>query len=102
MARFLARVFTEGERAFCDRFGDRATRYAARFAAKEAASKALGVPASIRFRDVEVVRGEGAPRLVLAGAAAGAAAALRVTKVHLTISHDGGVAAAAVVLEASP
>ena len=47
---------------YCDGARDRATRYAARFAAKEAASKALGAPAGIRFHDVEVVRGEGAPR----------------------------------------
>ncbi len=100
--RFLARVFTDRERAFCDRFGDRASRYAARFAAKEAASKALGVPGGIRFLDVEVVRADGAPRLVLAGVAAAAASTLAVARVHVTLSHDGGVAAAAVVLEAAP
>jgi holo-[acyl-carrier protein] synthase len=93
-------VFTSGEQSFCDRFRDRANRYAARFAAKEAASKALGVPAGIGFLDVEVVRGEGAPRLVFAGAAARAAATLGATKVHVTLTHDGGMAAAAVILEA--
>jgi holo-[acyl-carrier protein] synthase len=99
--RFLARVFTEGERAFCERFRDRANRYAARFAAKEAASKALGVPPGIAFRHVEVVREEGPPRLVFSGVAAEAARALRVEKAHLTLTHDGGVAAAAVILEGS-
>ncbi len=98
--RFLGCVFTPGEQSFCDRFRDRANRYAARFAAKEAASKALGVPAGIGFLDVEVVRGEGAPRLVFAGAAARVAATLGATKVHLTLTHDGGMAAAAVILEA--
>ena len=98
--RFLARVFTERERSFCDRFRDRANRYAARFAAKEAASKALGVPAGIAFHDVEVVREEGPPRLVLSGVADGAARALGVARAHLTITHDGGFAAAAVILEA--
>jgi holo-[acyl-carrier protein] synthase len=97
--RFLARVFTDAERAFCQRFRDRAARYAARFAAKEAASKALGVPDGIAFRDVEVVRERGAPTLRLAGKAAERAAALGVARVHLTLSHDGGVAVAAVVLE---
>ncbi len=97
--RFLARVFTPGERSFCEAFRDRANRYAARFAAKEAASKALGVPAGISFRDVEVVRDRGAPRLVLSGVAAEAARALGVERVHLTLTHDGGVAVAAVVLE---
>lgn len=97
--RFLARCFTAGERAFCDRFQDRAARYAARFAAKEAASKALGVPEGIGFQDVEVVRERGAPTLALSGAAARRAAELRVGRVHLTLSHDGGVAVAGVVLE---
>lgn len=100
--RFLERVFTEGERRFCDAAHDRATRYAARFAAKEATSKALGVPRGIRFHDVEVVRGGGAPRLVLSGVAARAAEALGVGRTHLSLSHDGGVAIGAVVLEATP
>lgn len=98
--RFLARVFSERERAFCDRFQDRAARYAARFAAKEAASKALGVPDGIAFHDVEVVRERGAPTLRFSGAAARRAGELGAVRVHLTLSHDGGVAVAGVVLEA--
>jgi holo-[acyl-carrier protein] synthase len=97
--RFLARVFTPGERAFCDRCADRAARYAARFAAKEAALKALGVPAGLRFTELEVIRGEGAPSLSLAGNAAKAARRLGVGRLHLSITHDGGAAAAAVVAE---
>ncbi len=97
--RFLARVFTAGERAFCDARADRPARYAARFAAKEAALKALGVPAGLRFTEVEVVRAEGAPSLFLAGNAAAAARRLGVARLHLTISHDGGMAAAVVVAE---
>src|SRR5690349_5219031 len=100
--RFLARCFTARERAFCDAVRDRAARYAARFAAKEAASKALGVPPGIGFLDVEVVREGGAPSLAFAGAAARAAAQLVVSRAHLTLTHDGGVAVAAVVLEALP
>ena len=97
--RFLERCFTPAERAYCDGARDRATRYAARFAAKEAASKALGAPAGIRFLDVEVVRGDGAPALVLAGVAANAAARLGVRRALVTLTHDGGVAAATVVLD---
>ncbi len=97
--RFLARCFTPAERAYCDGARDRATRYAARFAAKEAASKALGAPAGIRFLDVEVVRGPGAPTLRLEGAAARAARALGASRVLHPMPHDGGVAAATVVLE---
>ena len=97
--RFLARCFTSGERAYCDAVRDRATRYAARFAAKEAVAKALGAPEGVRWTDIEVVRGRGAPRVVLTGVAESAAQALGVARVHLTLTHDAGVAAAAVVLE---
>ncbi len=97
--RFLARVFTPAELAFCDACADRAQRYAARFAAKEAALKALGVPAGLRFTELEVVRGEGAPSLAVAGNAAEAARRLGVERLHLTITHDGGMAAAAVIAE---
>jgi len=100
--RFLARVFTPKERAFCDPFADRPVRYAARFAAKEAGLKALGVPAGLRFTELEVVRREGAPALALSGNAAEAARRLGVRRLHLTLTHDRGVAAAAVVAEGEP
>jgi holo-[acyl-carrier protein] synthase len=98
--RFLSRCYTAAERAYCERGRDRAARYAARFAAKEAASKALATPSGISWRDVEVARGEGPPRLVLHGVAAEAALRLGATRRHLTLTHDGGVAAATVILEA--
>ncbi len=97
--KFLARVFTPAERAYCDARRDRAARYAARFAAKEAAVKALGAPPGVGWTEVEVHRAEGAPSLALTGRAAEAAARRGVRAVHLTISHDAGVAAAAVILE---
>lgn len=97
--RFLARVYTGEERAFCQPKADAAARYAARFAAKEAASKALGAPPGIAWHDVEVIRGEGAPTLKLSGVAALAARARGVARVHLTLTHDAGIAVAAVVLE---
>ena len=97
--RFLDRCFTEGERRFCDARADRATPYAARFAAKEAASKALGAPSGIRWTDVEVEREDGAPRLRLSGIAGEVARKRGVTHVHLSITHDAGIAAAVVVLE---
>ncbi len=100
--RFVARVFTPGERSFCDARADRASRYAARFAAKEAALKALGVPRGLRFHELEVVRDEGAPVLSLAGAAAEAARRIGVERLHLSITHDGGIAAAVVVAEGGP
>jgi len=97
--RFVTRVFTPAERAFCDGRADRATRYAARFAAKEALLKALGVPAGLRFTEIEVVRAEGAPALELTGAAAQAARRQGARRLHLSISHDAGVAAAVVIAE---
>ncbi len=98
--RFLARCFTPAERVFCDARRDRASGYAGRFAAKEAAVKALEAPRGVTWHDVEVTRAEGrAPALVLAGQARAAAARLGVARLHLTITHDGGVAAAMVVLE---
>jgi holo-[acyl-carrier protein] synthase len=97
--RFLERCFTEGERRFCDARADRATAYAARFAAKEAASKALGAPAGIRWTDVEVLRQAGAPALRLAGTADRAARGRGATRLHLSLTHDAGVAAAVVILE---
>jgi holo-[acyl-carrier protein] synthase len=97
--RFLARCFTGRERAFCDAAQDRPARYAARLAAKEAAAKALATPAGMGWRDAEVVRGAGPPALELHGAAQDAARALGVARALLTLTHDGGIAAAAVVLE---
>ena len=97
--RFLARCFTAGERAYCEARSDRAGRYAARFAAKEAAVKALGAPAGLRWTHMEVTRDARAPALALSGVAARAARALGVTHLHLSITHDAGVAVAVVVLD---
>ncbi len=98
--RFVERCFTPGERAYCQGAHDGAARYGARFAAKEAASKALGVPTGVRWIDVEVLKGEGgAPSLALHGVAAARARQLGVARVHVSLTHDGGVAAAVVALE---
>ena len=71
-------------------------------AAKEAAFKALGCGwgDGVGWRDPRVERtGTGAPRLVLSGAAALRAQALAVRTAHLSITHDGGLAVAVVILE---
>ncbi len=102
-ARAAARVWTPGERAYCDGHADPAVPYAARFAAKEACFKALsGSPDArhIGWREMEVIRGfDGAPTLHLHGRAAHRAVALGVTAVHVTLTHAEGVAGAVVVLE---
>lgn len=71
---------------------------AARFAAKEALIKALGGSSDFRFVDVEVPRGDGRPEFVLSGDIAGAMDAAGIT-LHLSLSHDGGMAVASVIAE---
>jgi holo-[acyl-carrier protein] synthase len=90
----VARLFTPAE----------ATRplasLAARFAAKEALAKALGAPGDLEWHDAEVVsEPTGRPRLDLRGTVAARAAELGATSVHLSLSHDAGIASAVVVME---
>ncbi len=96
---FADRVFTADERAYAERRRDPTERFAARFAAKEAFLKALGVGiGACGFREVEVQRDdEGAPSLVLHGAAAELAARRGVGRFALTITHTDVHAEAVVV-----
>ncbi|MDO5066669.1 MAG: holo-ACP synthase [Propionibacteriaceae bacterium] len=74
---------------------------AARFAAKEALAKALGSPGGLRWLDAEVVKDPaGAPGFVVSGTVAERVAALGITRIHLSLSHDGGFTTAMVVCEA--
>lgn len=105
--RARARLFTEGERAYCDRRGAPARHFAARFAAKEAAYKALSGSAEARhihWQQIEVTNSpiDGRPILILHGLAAKRAAELGVTAVHVTLTHSDLVAAAVVILESTP
>ena len=73
---------------------------AARFAAKEALAKALGAPGNLDWHDAEVVsETSGRPRFLLRGTVAARAAELGAASVHLSLSHDAGIASAVVVLE---
>ena len=73
---------------------------AARFAAKEAVAKALGAPGNLAWHDAEVVRLPGGqPVFELRGTVLARANDLGVTRTHLSLSHDSGVATAFVVLE---
>jgi holo-[acyl-carrier protein] synthase len=75
---------------------------AARFAAKEALAKALGAPAGMHWHDAEVVsESSGRPLFTLRGSVAARAASLGVSAVHLSLSHDAGIASAVVVLESA-
>lgn len=73
---------------------------AARFAAKEAIAKALGAPAGLAWHDAEIVsESSGRPRFSLSGTVAASCSAQGVASVHLSLSHDAGIASAVVVLE---
>jgi holo-[acyl-carrier protein] synthase len=97
--RFLARIYTSDERAYCR---GRAPQLAARFAAKEATMKALGTGIrGVGWKEIEVVREpSGAPSLRLHGRALQKAQSLRLTHFALSISHSRDYAVAFVI--ASP
>lgn len=100
--RFLQRCYTAEEIRFCRLQADPIPRLAARYAAKEAASKALGtgIARGVLWRDMEVRREPGKPpRLHLYGRAAERAAAMGITALHITISHEREMASALVIAE---
>jgi len=100
--RFLRRVFTEGEIAYCQRKKNGAESFAARFAAKEAAAKALGtgIQQGIVWSEIEVRREPGGrPTLHFSGRALERAKKLGVKHVSLSLTHDRKTAMAAVHLE---
>ena len=105
MARpsFVRRVFGEAERAqLAGRGAHAAASAAANFAAKEAFGKALGTgifTAAFSLPEVQVLRGEsGAPYFAFSGRAAGLLRRRRITA-HLSLTHEGGLATAFVILE---
>ncbi len=107
--RFTHRVFTEVERAKSDRRAQRAASYAKRFAAKEACSKALGtgLAQGVFWRDMGVVNLPGGrPTLALTGGAQARLAAMTPpgcrAVVHLSLTDDGPLAFAFVVIAAEP
>lgn len=99
--RFLRRVFTEEEIAYCRRRRDPAQHFAARFAAKEATLKALGTGLSLgtRWREMEVGRERGqAPTMTLHGRCREVALARGGRRVLVSLTHDGDYAMAHAVL----
>ncbi len=100
--RFRERVFSAAECTQCDLREDPAAHYAARFAAKEAAFKAMGLGRSgnVLWSDATVASlGGGLPTLHFHGALAHRAAEAQVTHAHLSLSHEGDMALAFVLLE---
>ncbi|MFB2585623.1 holo-ACP synthase [Herbiconiux liukaitaii] len=92
--RLRDRLFAPGERGLPLR------SLAARFAAKEALIKAVGHSAEFRWHDMEVVSDEHRnPGFALSGGVAAAVAGIGASRVHLSLTHDGGHAMAFVVAE---
>ena len=112
--RFLKRIFTASEIAYCHGRAPlapggagesprSAQSFTARFCAKEAFRKALGAPPGIRWVDIEVAKApSGAPLLKLHARAAELLRVAGVTRCHLSLSHSGDYAIAHVVLEREP
>ena len=109
-SRFVEATFTAEELRYCreQAHGDAAEHLAARFAAKEATLKALdaacaagGVdPSTVQLSHVEVRRDlRGRPSLALSGGARALFEQLRLSAAHVSLSHDGDVVAATVILE---
>lgn len=99
--RFLRRVFTDAEIAYCR---GRAPNLAARFAAKEATMKALGTGVrGVGWKDIEIARREsGAPSVLLHGRAKRRAQRLGVFDISLSLSHSQEYAVAFVVVQQEP
>jgi holo-[acyl-carrier protein] synthase len=95
-------VFTDEELAYALRRHDPAEHLAARFAAKEATLKALGTGLSmgVRWREMEVRRARGGPpTLALSGRTAALGAAQGIRRLHVSLTHDAGLAMAQVLAE---
>ena len=100
--KFLRRIYTAKERAYCERFRNKYERYAGRFAAKEAAMKALGTGwrGGVRWVDLEVVRERGGrPTMALHGHAKKIGELLGVKHIAMSITHTSAQAFAQVIFE---
>ena len=98
--RFLHRLFTDGEIAYCMRQRDPVPSLAGRFATKEAAMKALGTGHSrgVLWKDIEVVRHGGPPQLRLSGGALRRFDEMKARRSLMTITHSDALAMAQVLL----
>lgn len=96
--RLAERCFTPAEAAYCRSRKFPPQHFAARFAAKEAVGKALGIGMT-RWREVEVVRGRGAPTIALHGRYAERGADLGVTGIRVSLTHGRDSAIAFAIAE---
>lgn len=91
--RFLKRVYTDLEAAFCR---GRVNELAARFAAKEAVMKVLGTGArGVAWREIEVIPNHrGKPLVYLHGRAAERAEYIELDALDISLTHSDGHAVA--------
>ena len=100
--RFESRIFTEQERSYCLSRPCPELNLAARFAAKEALFKALGTGKTpiLRWAEASVERDEvGRPSILASGKTLELLTALRVTRIHVSLTHTDEHAVAFVILE---
>ncbi|HOX05980.1 MAG TPA: holo-ACP synthase [Planctomycetota bacterium] len=100
--RFLKRVFTEAELAYCLPRAARNTHLAGRFAAKEAVFKALGTGWSetVSWKQIEVLPGpSGAPEVNLSRGARERFEAMGGRRLLVSITHTADLAAASATIE---
>ena len=95
--RLLERLFAPSER------GMRVPSLAARYAAKEALIKALGGSDGVHWTEIEIAsEASGRPHFVLSGSTAAVVRDRGIDRMHLTLSHDAGLATAFVIAESLP
>jgi holo-[acyl-carrier protein] synthase len=100
--RFMQRVFTESEIAYCQSMKFPARHFAARFAAKEALSKAFGtgIGKAMGWREIDIRKKEsGEPFVILNGGAEWLAGERGVNSVLISLSHTDHHAVAVIALQ---
>jgi holo-[acyl-carrier protein] synthase len=100
--RLVIKIFTDGEREYCNKMADRYLHLASRFCAKEAFLKAIGTGLSkgISWRDIEVKTDtEGQPFFLLHARAKTIASKRGYKRIFLSLSHIKDIAVAVVLLE---
>ncbi|HAB17094.1 MAG TPA: holo-ACP synthase [Verrucomicrobiota bacterium] len=101
--RFLHRILLPGEVAYCLSYAKPGPHVAARFAAKEAVSKAFGtgIGARLGWHDIEVIRqSSGEPIVMLHAGGERLLVERGARRIHLSLTHTNGFAAAVAILEA--
>lgn len=100
--KFINKIFSKGEIAYCSKHANSSIHYGARFAAKESFLKALGIGLGmgVKLSDIEVVSDQdGKPSLALYGEASAQIKKRKIINIHLSLTHTKKYSIAMVVLE---